>query len=142
LRWATPLTYGSQDADARRPADLADQLLAPLLSRPSMVAYETSSATARRYPACPQRVGQYPEYPVPACWASHRAALWELGNLHAEWQRVYGHPGDGDLEAALWFHERWLPGTIGRLSRAINSDGAFGCPVHGATNRAYGQRRA
>jgi hypothetical protein len=85
---------------------------------------------------------QYPEYTVPACWEGHRAALWELGNLQAEWQRVYGDPHGGDLEAALWFHERWLPGTIGRLSRAINSDGAFGCRLHGAARPTYGQRRA
>jgi hypothetical protein len=67
---------------------------------------------------------QYPEYAVPACWEGHRVALWELGNLRAEWQRVYGDPHGGDLEAALWFYERWLPGTVGRLSRAINSAAA------------------
>jgi hypothetical protein len=72
---------------------------------------------------------QYPEYTLPACWEAHRAALWELGNLHAEWRRVYGDPRGVDLESALWFHERWLPGAVNRLSRAINSDA--GCRVHG-----------
>ena len=59
---------------------------------------------------------QYPEYPLPGCWHAHRAALWELGNLYAEWLRIYAGPLGADLEAALWFHERWLPGTIGRLN--------------------------
>lgn len=83
---------------------------------------------------------QYPDYALPACWEAHRTALWELGNLHAEWQRVYADPRGPDLEAALWFHERWLPGTIGRLNRAINSEGEFGCRVHAAGAR-YGQKR-
>jgi hypothetical protein len=84
---------------------------------------------------------QYPDYTLPACWEAHRAALWELGNLQAEWQRIYAGPRGADLEAALWFHERWLPGTISRLTRAINSDGAFGCRVHDARTRGYGQSR-
>src|SRR5215472_5159908 len=78
---------------------------------------------------------QYPEYELPVCWEAHRAALWELGNLQAEWQRVYGDPRGADIESALWFHERWLPGTIGRLNRAINSDA--GCRAHGYGGRAY-----
>ena len=82
---------------------------------------------------------QYPDYALPACWEAHRAALWELGNLRTEWQRIYADPRGPDLEAALWFHERWLPGTIGRLNRAINSEGQFGCRVHAAPR--YGQRR-
>ena len=72
---------------------------------------------------------QYPEYAVPGCWEAHRAALWELGNLHAEWRRVYGDPRGVDLEAALWFHERWLPGAVSRLNRSVNSDA--GCRSHG-----------
>lgn len=79
---------------------------------------------------------------MPGCWEAHPAALWELGNLHAEWQRIYADPRGADLESALWFHERWLPGTIGRLNRAINSDGAIGCRVHGLGAHTYGQRRA
>jgi hypothetical protein len=83
---------------------------------------------------------QYPDYTFPACWEGHRMAVWELGNLCAEWKRIYTDPHGADLEAALWFHERWLPGTIGRLNRAIHSDGAFGCRLHGAGARVYGQR--
>lgn len=72
---------------------------------------------------------RYPEYTFPGCWEHHPAALWELGNLHAEWKRVYTNPRGADLEAALWWHERWLPGTLGRLNKAINTDA--GCRVHG-----------
>jgi hypothetical protein len=85
---------------------------------------------------------QYPDYTLPACWEAHRAALWELGNLQTEWQRIYADPHGADLEATLWFHERWLPGTISRLNRAINSDGAFGCRLHDARTHSYGRRRA
>jgi hypothetical protein len=84
---------------------------------------------------------QYTDYALPACWPAHRAARWELGNLHAEWQRIYADPRGADLEAALWFHERWLPGTIARLNRAINSDGAFGCRLHDARSPGYGQKQ-
>lgn len=72
---------------------------------------------------------QYPEYELPGCWEHHRAALWELGNLHAEWQRIYDDSRGADLDRALWFHERWLPGILSRLSRAINTDA--GCRKHG-----------
>jgi hypothetical protein len=30
----------------------------------------------------------------------------------------------------LWFHERWLPGTLSRLNKAI-SNTSLGCPQHG-----------
>ncbi len=69
---------------------------------------------------------QYPDYRLPGCWANHRAAWWELGNLRAEWLAVYADPRGASLERALWFHERWLPGTIARLTRAIPCDEA-GC---------------
>lgn len=71
---------------------------------------------------------QYPGYPLPACWPSHREALWELGTLHAEWQRVYGDPRGPELAGALWFHERWLPGVLARLTHSIPCDEA-GCQL-------------
>jgi hypothetical protein len=86
-------------------------------------------------------LAHYPEYTLPGCWEAHRTALWELGNLCAEWQRVYADPRGVDLEAALWFHERWLPGAVGRINRAINSDGAIGCRLHGLSSPPYGQAR-
>ena len=60
----------------------------------------------------------YPGYALASCWRNHPEALWELGTLHAEWQRVYADPDNRDLAGALWWHERWLPGTLGRLARA------------------------
>jgi hypothetical protein len=70
----------------------------------------------------------YPDYlaRLPACWANHPEALWELSTLRAEWQRVYGDEDNRDLAGALWWHERWLPGVIGRLTKAIDCDQA-GC---------------
>ena len=48
------------------------------------------------------------------CWARHPAALWELGNLQAEWDRIY--QGDRpSLASALAWHDRWLPGVRARL---------------------------
>jgi outer membrane murein-binding lipoprotein Lpp len=73
---------------------------------------------------------RYPEYTFPGCWEHHPTALWELGNLHAEWKRIYASPRGADLEAALWFHERWLPGTLGRLNKAINKGDGY-CRDHG-----------
>lgn len=84
-------------------------------------------------------LGRYPEYTFPGCWEHHPAALWELGNLRAEWQRIYCGPRGADLgadlEAALWFHERWLPGTLSRLNKAINTDGSGCRDHHGASSR-------
>jgi hypothetical protein len=80
-------------------------------------------------------LAHYPEYKLPPCWDRHRSAWWELGNLCAEWTRIYANSAGPDLEAALWWHERWLPGTIGRLTRAINSDGAMGCREHAGYGR-------
>ena len=48
------------------------------------------------------------------CWAQHPGAVWELGDLYAEWTRVYG--GDPpNLPGALAWHDRWLPGVRARL---------------------------
>ncbi len=71
---------------------------------------------------------QYPSYlaRLPPCWPNHPEAVWELSNLMTEWVRVYGDPDHRDLQAALWFHERWLPGVLGRLAQAVKCD-ATGC---------------
>jgi hypothetical protein len=42
---------------------------------------------------------QYPGYKLPDCWPAHREALWELGGLHAEWQRVFSDPRGASLKA-------------------------------------------
>lgn len=52
------------------------------------------------------------------CWAQHPAAVWELGNLWAEWCRVY--LGDRpSLSGALAWHDRWLPGVRARLAEIM-----------------------
>jgi hypothetical protein len=79
---------------------------------------------------------QYPGYQLTDCWANHREALWELGALHAEWQRIFGNPRGVDLESMLWFHERWLPGTIGRLNR-VNTCNSFECNVTRSQARGW-----
>jgi hypothetical protein len=63
----------------------------------------------------------YPDYltRLPACWASHGSAIWELSTLHAEWIRTYGDEDNRDLAAALAWHDRYLPGVLARLAEAI-----------------------
>jgi hypothetical protein len=71
---------------------------------------------------------QYPAYfeALPACWPAHPEAVVELSDLMTEWTRVYGDPDNRPFQDALWFHERWLPGILGRLGKAIRCDVA-GC---------------
>jgi regulator of replication initiation timing len=72
----------------------------------------------------------YPDYTssLRACWVNHPEAVWELSTLMTEWGRVYGDEDEDnrDLSAALWWHERWLPGSLTRLVKAIRCDEA-GC---------------
>ena len=70
----------------------------------------------------------YPGYTsnLQACWVNHAEAVWELSTIRAEWLRVYGDEDNRDLAAALWWHERWLPGVLMRLAKAIPCDQA-GC---------------
>jgi hypothetical protein len=58
---------------------------------------------------------EYGGYPLPACWASHPHAIWELSTLAAEWQRTYDRKSP-DLNRALEFNDRWLPGTMRRVA--------------------------
>jgi len=59
--------------------------------------------------------GDYLEEVLHACWPQHPGALWELGNLHAEWDRVYRGQRPS-LAGALTWHDRWLPGVRSRLA--------------------------
>jgi len=52
------------------------------------------------------------------CWPHHLAALWELGNLWAEWNRIYD-AGQPSLTGALAWHDRWLPGVKSRLTEIM-----------------------
>jgi hypothetical protein len=61
------------------------------------------------------------------CWPGHAAALWELGNLWAEWNRIYKDRERPDLAAALTWHDRWLPGVRARLKDTMQGCRAGGC---------------
>jgi hypothetical protein len=79
-----------------------------------------------------------PNYPLAlraGCWASHRAAVWELSTLREEWLRIYDRPYP-ELAGALAFYDRWLPGASARLA-AILRDCPGGC-VAQTTGRRYG----
>ena len=58
---------------------------------------------------------EYGGYQLPACWANHPHAIWELSTLAAEWHRTYGS-NRPSLDRALEFHDRWLPGTMRRIA--------------------------
>lgn len=70
----------------------------------------------------------YPGYMdrLPRCWANHPEAVWELSTLRAEWQRIYDDEDNRDLQGALAWHNKWLPGVLARLQAAIKCDEA-GC---------------
>jgi hypothetical protein len=59
--------------------------------------------------------GEYGGYQLPGCWANHPHAIWELSTLAAEWHRTYNRKRP-DLDRALEFHDRWLPGTMRRVA--------------------------
>ena len=63
---------------------------------------------------------------IPECWPSHAEAVLELSDVMTEWIRIYGDPDNRDLQAALVFHDRWLPGVLSRLTQAVKCD-ASGC---------------
>ena len=66
------------------------------------------------------------------CWAQHPAALWELGNLWAEWNRIY-HRGQPSLTGALTWHDRWLPGVKSRLADIMQGCRTDRCSKDGGT---------
>jgi hypothetical protein len=49
-----------------------------------------------------------------ACWPNHEGALWELGNLAAQWRRIYDRERP-NLPLALEFFDRWLPSVMRHL---------------------------
>jgi len=72
----------------------------------------------------------YPGYAarLPRCWSAHGEAVWELSTLRAEWQRIYADPENGDLQGALTWHDKWLPGVLARLAASIKCDES-GCRI-------------
>ena len=61
-----------------------------------------------------------PEGTLQPCWTRHMSAVWELSTLAAEWKRVY-QARSRDLQGALDFHDRWLPGALRRVREALRS---------------------
>jgi hypothetical protein len=57
----------------------------------------------------------YSGYELRECWPHHIHAIWELSTLAAEWHHTYRGPRP-DLARALEFNDRWLPGTMRRIS--------------------------
>lgn len=66
------------------------------------------------------------------CWVRHPAALWELGNLRAEWNRIYDR-GQPSLSGALAWHDRWLPGVRSRLADIMQGCRKDRCSKDGAS---------
>ena len=65
---------------------------------------------------------QYPSYladHLRPCWPNHPEALWELSWLYQLWTRAYLVKRPTPKDAADW-HDRWLPGTIRRLSTVMH----------------------
>ena len=76
------------------------------------------------WPGCPSGspmswrpvTGWTPPWP---CWRAHLPVVWELGDLWAEWRRVYDRKAP-ELAGALGWHGRWLPGALERVRRALS----------------------
>jgi hypothetical protein len=60
------------------------------------------------------------------CWPGHTEALWELGNLSAEWHRIYDRSRPS-LDGALTWHDRWMPGVRARLQPVMRGCRAVHC---------------
>jgi hypothetical protein len=76
--------------------------------------YATRLADLRRW--AETVLGQhYGGYELPGCWHRHIHAIWELSTLAAEWHRIYSGSRP-DLARALEFYDRWLPGTMRRIT--------------------------
>jgi hypothetical protein len=74
----------------------------------------------------------YAGYELRECWPRHFHAVWELSTLAAEWHHTYAGARP-DLGRALEFYDRWLPGTMRRIT-----DITRGCMPQCATLRSPG----
>ncbi len=79
---------------------------------------------------------QYGGYELRDCWPRHIHAVWELSTLAAEWHRTYGGTRP-DLARALEFYDRWLPGTMRRITSITGN-----CMPHCVMLRGPGDRAA
>ena len=76
--------------------------------------YATRLAELRRWADTVLRQ-HYGGYELADCWPRHIHAVWELSTLAAEWHHAYGGTRP-DLARALEFYDRWLPGTMRRIT--------------------------
>jgi hypothetical protein len=76
--------------------------------------YATRLADLRRWADTVLRQ-HYGSYELRDCWPCHVHAIWELSTLAAEWHCTYGGTRP-DLARALEFYDRWLPGTMRRIT--------------------------
>jgi hypothetical protein len=74
----------------------------------------------------------YGGYELRDCWPRHLHAIWELSTLATEWHRTYGRTRP-DLARALEFYDRWLPGTMRRITEITRA-----CTPHCVTLRSPG----
>jgi len=93
--------------------------------------YQVQLADLRRWADAVLR-SHYGGYGLRACCPRHIHAVWELSTLAAEWHRTYSGSRP-DLARALEFHDRWLPGTMRRIT-AITAK----CVPHCVTLRSPG----
>ncbi len=94
-------------------------------------AFEAQLAELRRW-ADTVLCQHYAGYELRDCWPNHIHAIWELSTLSAAWHHAYGGQRP-DLGRALEFYDRWLPGTMRRIS-AITGQ----CMPHCVMLRASG----
>ncbi len=94
-------------------------------------AYHTQLADLRQWADTVLRQ-HYGGYELRECWPRHIHAIWELSTLAAEWHRTYAGARP-DLAGALEFYDRWLPGTMRRIT-----DITRGCMPQCATLRSSG----
>ena len=116
----------------------ADLNLAARFEELAQMVADTLDAVAPRGPAAPYWIGldrdtymvrladlqhwadtvlrqQYGSYELRDCWPRHLHVIWELSTLAAEWHRTYSGSRP-DLARALEFYDRWLPGTMRRIT--------------------------
>ena len=79
---------------------------------------------------------QYGGYELADCWPRHIQAIWELSTLAAEWHRTYSGTRP-DLARALEFYDRWLPGTMRRITHITRT-----CMPHCVMLRSHSDRAA
>ena len=73
--------------------------------------------------------GEYLEQRLRECWRNHPAVRTEIGQLHAEWQRIFDRD-EPLLAAALSFSDRLLPAAITRIAPLMSTcNPAKGCRI-------------